>query len=106
MINHFCFILLGIIDHKGWCGHNHDSASNWIEIDFSEGAGIRGIVVQTPKDAHLGYVTSVSLEFVLLGSTSWQYLSSDPTQEMVFLRIVLISIYYMIHKKDENVFKM
>lgn len=103
MINHFCLISLGIIDHRGWCGHIHDSTSHWIEIEFSKGAGIRGLVVQKPEDAHLGYVTSVSIEFIILGSTSWQYLSSDPTQPMVSLRNILVYIN-IIYQKDAKCF--
>ncbi|XP_061171667.1 uncharacterized protein LOC133181143 [Saccostrea echinata] len=63
----------------GWCGNSH-TTDNWIEVDFDQGVGIRELVIQKPEDAHEGYVMSVSLQFMLKGSTSFQYVSSDPTQ--------------------------
>jgi hypothetical protein len=67
----------------GWCGDKSRSTGNWIEVDFDQGVGIRGIVIQKPEDDQRGYVTSISIEFMLKGSTSWQYFSSDPTKPLV-----------------------
>ncbi|KAJ8317166.1 hypothetical protein KUTeg_005070 [Tegillarca granosa] len=45
----------------GWCGDKRTS-NNWLEVDFPQVIGIRGVVIQTPEDVNKGYVKSVQLE--------------------------------------------
>lgn len=71
-------------DKGGWCGDTHGSTNHWIEVDFTQGAGIRGLVIQKPQDGHGEYVQTISIQFMLFGSSEWQYLSSaGPSQPQV-----------------------
>lgn len=70
-------------DKGGWCGDTHGSLDHWIEVDFPQGAGIRGLVIQKPQDGHWEYVKTISVQFMLVGTSQWQYLSSDPTKPQV-----------------------
>ncbi|XP_078312429.1 uncharacterized protein LOC144619050 [Crassostrea virginica] len=67
----------------GWCG-SAQGTENWIQVNFSQGAGVRAVVIQKPEDKHSGYVTSISVQFMLVGRSNWQYFSSDPTQPQEF----------------------
>lgn len=77
-------------DKGGWCGDTHGSPDHWIEVDFPQGAGIRGLVIQKPQDGHGEYVKTISIQFMLEGSSQWQYLSPDPTKPQVSERYIKI----------------
>ena len=95
-------MISGRKEKGGWCG-SAQGTENWIQVDFSQGAGVRAVVIQKPEDTHSGYVTSISIQFMLVGTSDWRYFSSDPTQPQV---LSINAMFRSIHSLNQQVYQI
>lgn len=95
-------MISGKREKGGWCG-SAQGTENWIQVNFSQGAGVRAVVIQKPEDKHSGYVTSISVQFMLVGRSNWQYFSSDPTQPQV---LSINAMFKTIHSLNQQVYQI
>ena len=96
-------MISGKREKGGWCG-SAQGTENWIQVDFNQGAGVRAVVIQKPEDTHSGYVTSISVQYMLVGTSNWQYFSSDPTQPQVLSINAMIKTIHSLNQQVYQIF--